>query len=381
MMKTLPRVIVSPVGISLFFNSLNREEDDLRRRLNQHSNDPELPDALSDEVETLSFRAQERLAEGSVSERRRLSAELNGLYGFYDNQMQPNQDIHILIATDTALGRKAAQIIQQFLQNGIGFANVQIIHPPGLHTASVADFSHGIKDLLNTFENLLPGYAENGYEIIFNLTGGFKSLQGYLTIIGMFYADQIVYIFERSDELLRIPRLPLKIDEETLARHADELALLAAGGVYPRAQLHVSEALLDVDERGDAMISDWGQLVWNRIKKSLLSKELLKFPYLEYENTFRKDFRNADPNIRIALQETLAQVSVLLQESNGNIAALKKDSRIRYDEYSGQSSSSAPIGHFRIDVGNRVTCVFVNGRLHLRHFGSHDYTEQKEGIR
>jgi putative CRISPR-associated protein (TIGR02619 family) len=200
------RVIVSPVGISLFFNVLEQKErQGLIPKLNQHSNDAELPDVLSGSVEELGFRAQERLAKGSIRERRRLSAELNGLYGFYHDQMQANQDVHILIATDTELGRKAAQIVENFLRDTIGFQNVQIVIPEGLNTASVSNFSRGIKDLLSTFEKLLPGYAEGGYEIIFNLTGSFKSLQGYLSIIGMFYADRLVYIFERSDELLNIP--------------------------------------------------------------------------------------------------------------------------------------------------------------------------------
>jgi len=374
------RVIVSPVGISTFFNILKRDEAELRSIIKKHSNDAKLDAAILDEIETLSLRAQEYLESATVQERRRLSAELNGLYGFYENQMQANQDIHILISTDTELGRQAAQTVEYFLKTTIGFQNVQIIHPSGLHTASVADFSRGIKELLNTFEELLPGYAESGYEIIFNLTGSFKSLQGYLSIIGMFYADRLVYIFEQSEELLTIPQLPLRIDEQALNQYSSELALLAAGGVYQRDQVHLPDALLEVDKGNDVMMSDWGQLLWNRIKTRFLSESLLEFPYLAYDKSFHKDFRAAEKSARVAVQETLARASVLLQESHGDIVALKKDSGLKYDIYSGQSSS-ATIGHFRIDRANRITCIFADGKLHLRHFGSHNYTEEKEGIR
>lgn len=375
------RVIVSPVGISLFFNILSRDESDLRRELNQHSNDGELPDELAGVAEELTYRAAERLETGSVQDRRRLSAELNGLYGLYDNQLRANGDVHILVATDTALGRKAAQTIENFLRTTVGVSNVQLVTPTGLNTANVTSFSQGIKELLNEFERTIPGYKETRYEVIFNLTGGFKSLQGYLNIIGMFYADRLVYIFEGGQELLNIPRLPLKIDEDKLTEHAGELARLAAGGMYPRGMLKLPGALLDVNEQGYAAISDWGQLVWNRIKDRLLQEELLAFPYLKYENSFRKDFKSATPAQRVRLQETLARVSVALEQSDGDLAPLKGKGGLQYDNYSGfKLSGGIPLGHFRIDRGDRVTCTHQGGKLYLRHFGSHDYTQRVEDV-
>ena len=375
------RVIVSPVGISLFLNTLNRDETDLRRKLNQHSNDRELPDELAGIVEGLAHRAAERLETGNVEERRRLSAELNGLYGLYDNQLSANGDVHILVATDTALGVMAAQTVERFLRTTIGILNVQLVRPRGLNTASMTSFSQGVKEMLNEFEKTIPGYKESRYEVIFNLTGGFKSLQGYLNIIGMFYADRLVYIFEGGPELLNIPRLPLKIDEDKLREHASELARLAAGGDYPRSELNLPGALLNVNEQGNATISDWGQLIWNRIKKQLLQKELLVFPYLEYENSFRKDFDSAEAKARVQLQETLAKVSVLLEKSGGDLSSLKQDGGLKYDNYSGRKlPGGTPLGHFRIDRGNRVTCMYQGGKLYLRHFGSHDYTQSAEKV-
>jgi hypothetical protein len=54
-------------------------------------------------------------------------------------------------------------------------------------------------------QDTLPGYRESGYHIVFNLTGGFKSIQGWMQTLGMFYADEIVYIFETGKELLPGP--------------------------------------------------------------------------------------------------------------------------------------------------------------------------------
>ncbi len=381
-MNTRNSLVISPVGISLFFNILNQDERELRRQLNQHSNDQELPSGLASTVDELAERASEKLRTGSVKERRRLSAELNGLYALYDDRLTANGDFHILVATDTALGKMAAQVVEKFLRDVLNLSNIDTVTPQGLNTASVSDFSRGIKELLNHFEQTIPGYVDSGYEVVFNLTGGFKSLQGYLNIIGMFYADRLVYIFERSEELLTIPRLPLRVDEAKLSKYADEMARLAAGGICPRSQLHLPGALLDVDESGDATLSDWGQLVWNRIKKDLLTENLLELPYLEYENSFEKEFKQADRPLRIKLQETLSKASVLLEEHNGDIAALKQDGGLQYDNYTGvQLRGGLPVGHFRIDGGNRVTCIYQGGKLYLRHFGSHDDTQRAEGIK
>jgi len=374
----MQKLVISPVGISLFFNSLNSDERALRQKLNEHSNDNSLPGELSDKVKELSCRITKRLREGSISERRRLSAELNGLYALYDNRLTANGDFHILVATDTVLGKTAAGVVEKFLREEEKLSNIDVVVPQGLNTASVSDFSGGIKKLLNRFEQTIPGYVNSGYEVIFNLTGGFKSLQGYLNIIGMFYADRLVYIFERSDELLTIPRLPLRVDEEVLSEHAVEMARLTAGGVYPREQLHLPGALLDVDEEGDATLSDWGLLVWNRIKGELLSKDLLKLPFLEYEQSFRKEFKQADDVLRVKLQETISQASVILEEHHGDVTALKRHRGLQYDNFTG---TRPPIGHFRIDRGQRITCVYLGGKLYLRHFGSHDYTERVEGVK
>ena len=302
-----------------------------------------------------------------------MSAELNGIYALYEDQLAANQDIHYLIATDTALGRRAAQQIETFLQKqGV---NVNVFAPANLNTGSLEGFSRGMKELLIWCEDTIPGYKNSGYEVVFNLTAAFKSLQGYLNIIGMFYADRLVYIFEGSNRLLSIPQLPIKVDSEGLRTYADKLALMAAGAVMPIREMgDLPEALLDIDRAGNALISDWGLLIWNRIKNRIFSETLVSFPYLQYEPSFKKDFSNASPQERVALQETLADASALMVDAGGDCSVLKRHGGLKYDNYTGkQSPNGGPIGHFRITRGNRVSCIDEKGVLRLRHFGAHDY--------
>lgn len=317
-----------------------------------------------------------QLKASDVSTRRIKSAELNGIYGIYDNDLSLGKaDMHLLVTTDTALGRKAADLIADFLRfNGL---NVQIHCPPGLSTATPAIFSKGMKELIKWCEDILPGYRQAAYRVVFNLTAAFKVLQGYLNIMGMFYADEMVYIFETGSRLVSIPRLPLQVDVNILRQHSVELAMMAEGHIFPHDHVaHIPDGLLDIDSQRYATLSDWGQLIWSRVRHELLSKELLPFPRLHYEASFRRDFTQADPKARVALQEKLAKVAHLLEDHQGDTAALKRDGGLQNDIYTGRKTRDGqPIGHFRINQSRRVSCVAEQGGLRLRRYGEHSIND------
>lgn len=366
------RVIVSTVGISLFLNVLDQVESTWRQRLNQATNDQQLSGELASFLEELAQRAMERLRESEVEARRRISAELNGLYGIYDGDLKAGKaDMHFLVATDTALGRQAAKVIGEFLRENR--LNVDVYIPEKLSTATPAAFSQGIKVLIRWCEDTLPGYRDKGYRVVFNLTAAFKSLQGYLNIMGMFYADEIVYIFETGSQLLCIPRLPLQVNIATLREHRVELAMMAQGHILSQEQVSsIPAGLLDIDEQGSACLSDWGLLVWNRVRQELLGDDLLPFPRLQYTDPFRRDFKQASPADRAELQKVLAKVSGLLEDDRGDTAPLKRDGGLHYDVYTGRTTRDGrPIGHFRVSQSRRVSCTVEDGTLRLRRYGEH----------
>lgn len=98
--------------------------------------------------------------------------------------------------------------------------------PRNLRTSSDKDFSHGIRELIN-WCGCLDSCRFQGYRVVFNLVGSFKALQGFMTAIGMFYADEMVYIFEgEGSHLFSIPKLPVKVDAECLKKHATLVSML-----------------------------------------------------------------------------------------------------------------------------------------------------------
>lgn len=362
------RFVISTVGISTLLGMAKDSEQ--RSLLIQYSNEKTLSSSIQTLAQSMVQKVQEMFQQGDIDAIRRISAELNGLYGLYENNFsQKSPDMHWLIATDTALGRYTAEVVKTFLENK-GF-KVQVHQPQGLSTASSRQFSQGMQNLLKWCEDTIPGHKNSGYRIVFNLTGGFKSLQGYLNIIGMFYADEIIYIFEGSSDLLRIPRLPIQVDRNPFQNYAAQLAMMEVEHIFPSEELRgLPEGMLDIDDQGYATVSDWGLLIWYRLRRDIFQKILLDFPRLFYSSDFRRDFEKSDLQDRVRLQSSLAKVSHLLVESAGNPASLKQDGGLQYDNYVNKRDKEGyPIGHFRVSQGLRVSCIAKEGTLHLRRFG------------
>ena len=373
------RFVLSTVGTSILTNLIDNENSDeaiWRSTLRDSANlkSEELKDGAQEVIDTLAERALGKLMENNVKANRRLSAELNGIYGIYGNGLpgipsERGSDQHYLICTDTAQGQKTGTLIRDFLKEQ-GF-NVDTYTPSRLSTRDPEAFTTGAKDLIRWLEDTVPGWRNNGYRVIFNLVGGFKSLQGYMNTFGAFYADEVIYIFEApTADLIRIPRLPIRIDPTVIQDHRTEFALMAAGKLYPGAELAgMQETLLEcVDADGGtyAGLSAWGELLWNGAKWELLTEDLLQLPRLKYEPTFNTDFGSQeDPRARLKLQETLVRVAYELEQSRGNLAPLKQDGGLRFEQFKGRKG----IYKFRIDRAIRVTCRVSGHGLVLRRYG------------
>jgi len=387
--KEIRRLVISTVGTSLLANQINSKRNSesdwyscLQDTANLTKKEIEKGSNIDKIIQSLKQRAETKLNEANTIEIKEASAELNGIYELYEDQLKNGKlDHHFLITTDTAQGQVTADIVKKFLlkqkkERGLSL-EVEVYTPEKLSTANTKAFNNGIDDLLDWLQRRVEEYKEKEYEIYFNLVGGFKALQGCMNTIGMFYADKIIYVFEgASSNLITIPRLPITVDYSRLKDHVSILALLDAGaGLSPSQTQNVPEAMVaEID--GKMTLSNWGQLIWNQCKDDFLSQELQEFPRLYYDqNRFTIDYNNiSTAQEKVKLQKTLAKVSYLLEESNGNTRALAKP--VSYYAYQGIEG----VDHFYVGRDWRVSCKMSNGKLELRHYGTHNYVQRKEGI-
>ncbi|RAM51043.1 MAG: CRISPR-associated protein [Hapalosiphonaceae cyanobacterium JJU2] len=378
------RLVISTVGTSLLTNQIRLRVDpknwteliNITANFSQEQINHSFPEALGI-IEELKQRAEQKLDEGNTLEIREASAELNGIYGLYQEQLSNGKlDYHCLITTDTYQGIITAEIIKDFLQTKVNV--VEIYKPDNLSTANSSDFTKGIDNLLDWIDKKVNEARKNKYTIYFNLVGGFKALQGYMNTIGMFYANHIVYVFEgKNSETITIPRLPIIEDKDEIKKHVIPLTLLDNGAsLSPSETVEVPEALVaEID--GRMTISNWGQLIWKRCKDEFLSQNLLEgFPRIKYADSFRGDYKTIrDKNDKILLHNTIAKVSRLLQESNGDTRAVGK--QVEYYPYQGAKDKEG-VDHFYIGKQYRVSCKKQGEILMLRHYGTHKYVEGKE---
>jgi putative CRISPR-associated protein (TIGR02619 family) len=275
-----PRLIVSTCGTSIFTNNTDKKiRDILNKYTNASYND--IPTQDRDIIENhIRNRTQEINQVQNLRQISNMSAELNGIIKIYNNNLPKNntRDIHCLIHSDTYLGEKAAEIVCNWLKTK--FKSVDPYPIKYLKTDKIENFRSAISELVKFCYEVIKGYKENNYYVIFNLTGGFKSVQGIMQTFGMFYADECVYIFETGQELLRIPKLPVKLEvEESIRKHLIKFRKLSLGETLNRDECRgIPEVYLFIIN-DQVTLSGWGELVWNEVKDKIYSETLLLSPH------------------------------------------------------------------------------------------------------
>ncbi|KAB8335928.1 CRISPR-associated protein [Scytonema tolypothrichoides VB-61278] len=371
----MPRVVISTLGTSLLTSQINRNSDPsswfniLRQSANYTTIELEKysPQA-QDIIHVLKEKAIKNLNEGNIRNIRLASTELSVIYALYQGNLeQGKQDYHFLIASDTAISTETANIIQSFLSTqGL---NVQIYQPKGFSTASSETFNNGIDELLVWLDNVASNYSSAGYCISFNLVASSRVLQAYMDIIGMLYAHELIYVLEGAKPtLINIPKIPIKLDDSII--DPVKFALMEIGSIDVSQITTIPEIFIyKIDNK--AILSNWGTLIWKRCKADFLSRDLLYFPGLAYETSFISDFKKIrDLQYRVKLQETLAKVSDLLTKASGDISILKTNTGLDFVKF---VHVQRDIYHFRVNQKLRVSCVFSNGILGLRRYGSSNY--------
>lgn len=72
----------------------------------------------------------------------------------------------------------------------------------------------GIPNFIDRVLDILDRYQ--GYEIILNPNGGFKAVVPYTTLIGPVFGFPVYYIFEKSEQLIKMPGAPIDFDLDVL---------------------------------------------------------------------------------------------------------------------------------------------------------------------
>jgi putative CRISPR-associated protein (TIGR02619 family) len=322
-MQMMANVIVSPCGTSILTNDTPKE---LRGLLFKTANMKE-EELTPDQKRVIDGHCQQRrdllLAEGKdLAVAKDISAELNGIITYYEANLPQGgtgaPDQHYLVVSDTYQGAQVGEMVEAWLKQ-YALTVVQTTFDD-LSTNNRETFRGAMSALIQWCDQTLTGYRDSGYHVVFNLTGGFKSVIGFLQAVGMFYAHECVYIFQFSSQLLRIPQLPLKLDREGIVGEhlmvfrqlwAEKLLPASVCGGIPETLLH------PVDDH--VGLSEWGELIWLQAKPHYYQEKLLPplSEKLRYGEGFVRNVQNLSPDRREIINERLDQLARYLDSNGG----------------------------------------------------------------
>ena len=128
------------------------------------------------------------------------------------------------LVSDTVDGMICAEINKKYLVQNCN-CEVSLEKISGLQSFDSKAFREkGLKNLLKKTIFLLEKYSYQ--DVCLNITAGYKSIIPYLTLLGMLYDKPIKYIYEKSNEIITLDKIPLKYDEETILAVEDKLMMI-----------------------------------------------------------------------------------------------------------------------------------------------------------
>ena len=273
--KTL---MISTCGTSLL-TGCRLPTEVLRRVANSTEGDLSQADRAA--VDEARRAAEEKLQDErlGLAERCVMCAELAGISLYYDETFprrgpEASGQKHVFIATDTYIGFTAAEAIRVFIEaQGMHAETNKVAH---LATRNITDFQYGLDGITAWCEEHIPNIREEGCRVVFNLSGGFKGILAWMQALSTFYADECIYTFEGTRELLRIPKLPvasLNIQHDLEVFVRKNLPLFAKLA-EPRSICLVTDIPNGAPEMLFRTVPDgrelsaMGRLIWRRVRRT-----------------------------------------------------------------------------------------------------------------
>ena len=227
--------LFTPIGISIFINVLHWAKE------NNHPNLSTLNQAFSDCLRDAANQKQEDLLLELVTQRFalgkelfkntsnyqahnnpdtfKLSAEIQSINQLLIHSKWKGTTFHLhLLATDSQTSPLAAQLIQDYYESHPYIKKVVIKTISGLQINHSDQFKdNGIQALINYIHSTKKQFIsiknkQVKLEGLLNITSGYKGITPILTIVGQLLNIPLVYLYERSDNLIEIPPLPLSFD-------------------------------------------------------------------------------------------------------------------------------------------------------------------------
>ncbi|MBA3884769.1 MAG: putative CRISPR-associated protein [Acidobacteria bacterium] len=127
-------------------------------------------------------------------------------------------DTLALLHSDTSEGCFCADALGERYRSQVVAVSVEKVGRLGY---GADDFTAGLKGLVDITLRLIREANQQHRQPVLCATGGFKAEIALLNLLGALLEIEVVYIHERHRKLVRLPRLPLRWNDEFVLRHED----------------------------------------------------------------------------------------------------------------------------------------------------------------
>ncbi len=220
------KTVITTVGTSIFTNYFeeNKDKNTVKNYYDSIEGKPysqyqEYENDINDLRKAIINHIEE-----NKSNLKKLSAELKSLILLTEKE-EEKLNVYLL-ATDSILSPLACEIIKQTIDTSNDL-NMKIIYNNktevinDLQVLDDSNLKNGLSNLIRRINDISQGYYQN---VIMNITGGYKGIIPYLTIISSINKCKIIYTFENErNSLINIPVLPISINEKIFEDNLEQL--------------------------------------------------------------------------------------------------------------------------------------------------------------
>lgn len=345
--------VITTVGTSIFENFFKEEDDstvrnyyeDLKnKRENKYAENKTKIDKIKKVINNWIDGEEDKF---------NVSAEIKSLNKI-SKELKKDLEVYLL-SSDTVLSRLAGEILQEWIPKIAPECEVKELYIiKDLQIWNRKDFNKGMSNLISKIYEISGEYWNN---VIINITGGYKATIPYLTILAQINQCPIYYIFEDTDELIKIPNIPFSkdwFDWEEISKYNEEFLKLEKG----------------IDNKGD-------------YEKLIQSEFYQKYSFLIW--TSEDTFAELNPIGKIIFEKykTLYFVFYVTKEVEEEIHKDKNLNRLFKEKFwkkeIRESKTEIKNGHHVYDDGNNQLRVFYrekDGMIYVYEvFNNHDKYE------
>ena len=206
-------------------------------------------------------------------------AEITSLIKFCELK---KQDIEVnLMASDSISSHIIAELLAETLDNHkINNYTINVKYNKkhdcikGLNIHNEAKFKNeGISNIIKQYQPIWKNTYETTY---FNITGGYKGVIPIITLMGQVFNFTIFYLFENTDRIIEMPKIPMKYDEDFFEDFYNEFKDIDENGcIHKKSVKHnflENEGVKACLEEDDGLItfSEIGQILWEKFKSKFV---------------------------------------------------------------------------------------------------------------